>query len=96
MCICFREILPDKHVEYFNPWVYSFGYELIMHSTRLPLISGFYKLLSVAMKIAKKIKYFEVRSFPIGGVTCFINDGGVLLYKPFIHVCAMLKVHCNC
>ncbi|XP_035175280.1 DNA-dependent protein kinase catalytic subunit [Oxyura jamaicensis] len=54
-----REILPDKHVEYFNPWVYSFGYELIIHSTRLPLISGFYKLLSVTMKIAKKIKYFE-------------------------------------
>ncbi|NXL64473.1 PRKDC kinase, partial [Chordeiles acutipennis] len=54
-----REILPEKHVEYFNPWVYSFGYELITHSTRLPLISGFYKLLSVTMKIAKKIKYFE-------------------------------------
>ncbi|OXB55687.1 hypothetical protein ASZ78_003819 [Callipepla squamata] len=54
-----RDILPDKHVEYFKPWVYSFGYELIIHSTRLPLISGFYKLLSVTMKIAKKIKYFE-------------------------------------
>ncbi|KAM9024210.1 DNA-dependent protein kinase catalytic subunit [Ara ararauna] len=54
-----REILPEKHVEYFRPWVYSFGYELITHSTRLPLISGFYKLLSVTMKIAKKIKYFE-------------------------------------
>uniref|UniRef100_A0A8C3JZN1 DNA-dependent protein kinase catalytic subunit n=1 Tax=Calidris pygmaea TaxID=425635 RepID=A0A8C3JZN1_9CHAR len=54
-----REILPEKHVEYFSPWVYSFGYELVMHSTRLPLISGFYKLLSVTMKIAKKIKYFE-------------------------------------
>ncbi|XP_017686738.1 PREDICTED: DNA-dependent protein kinase catalytic subunit isoform X2 [Lepidothrix coronata] len=54
-----REILPEKHVEYFNPWMYSFGYELIMHSTRLPLISGFYKLLSVTMKIAKRIKYFE-------------------------------------
>ncbi|NP_989989.4 DNA-dependent protein kinase catalytic subunit [Gallus gallus] len=54
-----RDILPDKHVEYFQPWVYSFGYELIIHSTRLPLISGFYKLLSVTMKIAKKIKYFE-------------------------------------
>uniref|UniRef100_A0A663E4E6 DNA-dependent protein kinase catalytic subunit n=1 Tax=Aquila chrysaetos chrysaetos TaxID=223781 RepID=A0A663E4E6_AQUCH len=54
-----REILPEKHVEYFSPWVYSFGYELIIHSTRLPLISGFYKLLSVTMKIARKIKYFE-------------------------------------
>ncbi|KAJ7402013.1 hypothetical protein BTVI_90061 [Pitangus sulphuratus] len=54
-----REILLEKHAEYFNPWMYSFGYELIMHSTRLPLISGFYKLLAVTMKIAKRIKYFE-------------------------------------
>ncbi|KAI1243372.1 hypothetical protein IHE44_0000969 [Lamprotornis superbus] len=54
-----REILLERHVEYFHPWVYSFGYELIIHSTRLPLISGFYKLLSVTMKIAKRIKYFE-------------------------------------
>ncbi|XP_069076234.1 DNA-dependent protein kinase catalytic subunit isoform X2 [Pleurodeles waltl] len=54
-----REILPEKHVEYFEPWVYVFGYELILQSTRLPLISGFYKLLSVAMKNAKRIKYFE-------------------------------------
>lgn len=33
------------------------------------------------MKIAKRIKYFEVRSFPVGGVRYFINDGGVLLYS---------------
>ncbi|XP_066480516.1 DNA-dependent protein kinase catalytic subunit [Tiliqua scincoides] len=54
-----REILPENYTEYFQPWVYSFGYELIIQSTQLPLISGFYKLLSIAMKIAKKIKYFE-------------------------------------
>ncbi|XP_062986775.1 DNA-dependent protein kinase catalytic subunit [Elgaria multicarinata webbii] len=54
-----REILPDKHVEYFQPWIYSFGYELIIQSTRSPLISGFYKLLAIAMKIAKKTKYLE-------------------------------------
>ncbi|XP_042541900.1 DNA-dependent protein kinase catalytic subunit [Dipodomys spectabilis] len=54
-----REILPEKQVRYFEPWVYSFSYELISQSTRLPLISGFYKLLSVAVRNAKKIKYFE-------------------------------------
>uniref|UniRef100_A0A452TWI8 DNA-dependent protein kinase catalytic subunit n=1 Tax=Ursus maritimus TaxID=29073 RepID=A0A452TWI8_URSMA len=60
LLICFyREILPEKHVEFFEPWVHSFAYELILQSTRLPLISGFYKLLSVAMRNAKKIKYFE-------------------------------------
>ncbi|XP_032697085.1 DNA-dependent protein kinase catalytic subunit isoform X1 [Lontra canadensis] len=54
-----REILPEKHVEFFEPWIHSFAYELILQSTRLPLISGFYKLLSVAMRNAKKIKYFK-------------------------------------
>ncbi|XP_052014740.1 DNA-dependent protein kinase catalytic subunit isoform X2 [Apodemus sylvaticus] len=54
-----REILPKKQVGFFEPWVYSFAYELILQSTRLPLISGFYKLLSIAVKNARKIKYFE-------------------------------------
>ncbi|ERE76154.1 DNA-dependent protein kinase catalytic subunit [Cricetulus griseus] len=54
-----REILPKKQIRFFEPWVYSFAYELILQSTRLPLISGFYKLLSIAVKNARKIKYFE-------------------------------------
>ncbi|KAL1788740.1 DNA-dependent protein kinase catalytic subunit isoform X1 [Sigmodon hispidus] len=54
-----REILPKKQVRFFEPWMYSFAYELILQSTRLPLISGFYKLLSVAVRNAKKLKYFE-------------------------------------
>ncbi|XP_038201173.1 DNA-dependent protein kinase catalytic subunit [Arvicola amphibius] len=54
-----REILPKKQIRLFEPWVYSFAYELILQSTRLPLISGFYKLLSIAVKNARKIKYFE-------------------------------------
>ncbi|XP_053322155.1 DNA-dependent protein kinase catalytic subunit [Spea bombifrons] len=53
------EILPYKHVEFFESWIYAFGYELVLQSTRLPLISGFYRLLSVAMKNAKKLKYFQ-------------------------------------
>ncbi|KAM8966776.1 DNA-dependent protein kinase catalytic subunit [Pelodytes ibericus] len=52
-------IIPNKHVEYFEQWVYVFGYELVVQSTRLPLISGFYRLLSVTMKNAKKLKYFQ-------------------------------------
>ncbi|XP_045147611.1 DNA-dependent protein kinase catalytic subunit [Echinops telfairi] len=54
-----REILPEKHVDFFKPWVYSFAYVLILQSTQLPLISGFYKLLSVVVRNAKKMKYFE-------------------------------------
>ncbi|XP_023586416.1 DNA-dependent protein kinase catalytic subunit isoform X2 [Trichechus manatus latirostris] len=53
-----REILPEKHMEFFEPWVYSFAYELILQSVRLPLISGFYKLLTVIVRNAKKMKYF--------------------------------------
>ncbi|XP_056377813.1 DNA-dependent protein kinase catalytic subunit isoform X2 [Hyla sarda] len=53
------EIITNKHVEFFEPWVYVFGYELVLKSTRLPLISGFYSLLSIVMKNAKKLKYFE-------------------------------------
>uniref|UniRef100_A0A8C6A8F9 DNA-dependent protein kinase catalytic subunit n=1 Tax=Marmota marmota marmota TaxID=9994 RepID=A0A8C6A8F9_MARMA len=54
-----REILPEKQVGFFEPWMYLFAYKLILQSTRLPLISGFYKLLSIAVRNAKKIKYFE-------------------------------------
>ncbi|KAM9308363.1 DNA-dependent protein kinase catalytic subunit [Gastrophryne carolinensis] len=53
------DILKDRHVEFFENWIYVFGHELILHSTRLPLVSGFYKLLSIVMKNTRKLKYFE-------------------------------------
>lgn len=53
------ELLLSKHVEYFESWMYPLSHELILHSIRNPLVSGFYKLLSVAMKIAHKIKYYQ-------------------------------------
>ncbi|XP_048384539.2 DNA-dependent protein kinase catalytic subunit [Stegostoma tigrinum] len=49
----------EKHTDFFEHWVYRFGHELILRSTQFPLVSGFYKLLSVTMKMARKIKYFE-------------------------------------
>uniref|UniRef100_A0A8C5WDN6 DNA-dependent protein kinase catalytic subunit n=1 Tax=Leptobrachium leishanense TaxID=445787 RepID=A0A8C5WDN6_9ANUR len=52
-------IIPNKHVEYFEPWIYVFGYELVLQATRSPLISGFYRLLSVVMKNTKRLKYFQ-------------------------------------
>uniref|UniRef100_A0A3Q1ES12 DNA-dependent protein kinase catalytic subunit n=1 Tax=Acanthochromis polyacanthus TaxID=80966 RepID=A0A3Q1ES12_9TELE len=54
------ELLQTKHVEYFQSWMYPLSHELILHSIRNPLVSGFYKLLSVTMKIAKRIKYYQV------------------------------------
>uniref|UniRef100_A0A3Q2PZS8 DNA-dependent protein kinase catalytic subunit n=1 Tax=Fundulus heteroclitus TaxID=8078 RepID=A0A3Q2PZS8_FUNHE len=56
----FCELLLNKHTEYFHCWMYPLSHELILHSIRNPLVSGFYKLLSVAMKVAKKIKYYQV------------------------------------
>ncbi|XP_033988441.1 DNA-dependent protein kinase catalytic subunit isoform X2 [Trematomus bernacchii] len=53
------ELLLTKHVEYFDSWMYPLSHELILHSIRNPLVSGFYKLLSVTMKIAKRIKYYQ-------------------------------------
>ncbi|XP_029105413.1 DNA-dependent protein kinase catalytic subunit-like [Scleropages formosus] len=53
------ELLLQSNAAYFEPWVYSLGQELILRSSRCPLVSGFYKLLSVTMKIAKKFKYFQ-------------------------------------
>ncbi|XP_075968746.1 DNA-dependent protein kinase catalytic subunit [Anarhichas minor] len=53
------ELLLTKHLEYFQSWMYPLSHELILHSIRNPLVSGFYKLLSVTMKIAKRIKYYQ-------------------------------------
>ncbi|XP_038580578.1 DNA-dependent protein kinase catalytic subunit [Micropterus salmoides] len=53
------ELLLNKHLEFFQSWVYPLSHELILHSIRNPLVSGFYKLLSVTMKIAKRIKYYQ-------------------------------------
>ncbi|XP_061661173.1 DNA-dependent protein kinase catalytic subunit isoform X2 [Syngnathoides biaculeatus] len=53
------ELLLHKHVEYFETWMYPFSHKLILQSIRNPLVSGFYRLLSVTMKIAKKIKYYQ-------------------------------------
>ncbi|XP_041824461.1 DNA-dependent protein kinase catalytic subunit [Melanotaenia boesemani] len=53
------ELLLSKHVEYFQWWMYPLSHDLILHSIRNPLVSGFYKLLSVTMKVAKRIKYYQ-------------------------------------
>ncbi|XP_029935630.1 DNA-dependent protein kinase catalytic subunit isoform X2 [Myripristis murdjan] len=53
------ELLLNKHMEYFQPWIFPLSHELILHSIRNPLVSGFYKLLAVSMKIANRIQYFQ-------------------------------------
>uniref|UniRef100_A0A8C1YUK1 DNA-dependent protein kinase catalytic subunit n=1 Tax=Cyprinus carpio TaxID=7962 RepID=A0A8C1YUK1_CYPCA len=54
------ELLPSRNPEYFVQWMYPLCHELVLQSIRFPLVSGFYKLLSLSMSIAKKIHYFQV------------------------------------
>lgn len=54
------ELLLKEQLQYFRAWVYPLSHQLVFYSIRSPLVSGFYKLLSAAMTIAKKIKYFQV------------------------------------
>ncbi|XP_061175418.1 DNA-dependent protein kinase catalytic subunit-like [Saccostrea echinata] len=54
-----REVLPEKHYGMFEKWMFLFCHTLILQSTEKPLVSGYYKLLAVCMKIANKLNYFQ-------------------------------------
>lgn len=53
------ELLPSRNPEYFVQWMHPLCHELILQSIHFPLVSGFYKLLSLSMSIAKKTQYFQ-------------------------------------
>ncbi|XP_065180580.1 DNA-dependent protein kinase catalytic subunit-like [Sycon ciliatum] len=54
-----RWLLPRVRTPFFSDWVLPFCRQLIVHSSKYPLVSGFYKLLLVAMKICSRISYFK-------------------------------------
>nr|QOY44576.1 DNA-dependent protein kinase catalytic subunit [Alvinella pompejana] len=54
-----QDLLPSVHKELFHKWLFTFGHQLIVHSTMHPYVSGFYKLLSVSMTVASRIDYFQ-------------------------------------
>ncbi|KAK0144676.1 DNA-dependent protein kinase catalytic subunit [Merluccius polli] len=89
------ELLLSKHVEYFEPWVYPLSHQLILHSIRNPLVSGFYKLLAVSMKISKRIRYYQgvgpTRSSPASQVEPVRNNCFALLAKFGKEVCLKMK-----
>ncbi len=61
--ICFppaRALLPEVQPQMFTHWVYTFSREVIVQSSRHPLVSGFYKLLATCLGICKTIGYFKV------------------------------------
>ncbi|XP_069007483.1 DNA-dependent protein kinase catalytic subunit [Embiotoca jacksoni] len=88
------ELLLNKHVEYFQSWMYPLSHDLILHSIRNPLVSGFYKLLSVTMKIANKIKYYQgvgVRSSTSPQTDTVISACFALFSKFGKEVCVRMK-----
>jgi len=44
----------------FEKWIHPFCYQVISESSRQPLISGFYKLLTVALQLCDQLDYFSV------------------------------------
>ncbi|EGC36942.1 DNA-dependent protein kinase subunit [Dictyostelium purpureum] len=55
----FKLFISKNHTELFVQWIYIFGKEMINYSKKYPLISGFYKLIQIVMKICKSQKYFN-------------------------------------
>ncbi|RUS72684.1 hypothetical protein EGW08_019554 [Elysia chlorotica] len=54
-----KDLLVTTQWRFFQPWVFTFSHTLISLSTRHPLVSGFYKLLSVTLTVANKLDYFK-------------------------------------
>ncbi|XP_056317923.1 DNA-dependent protein kinase catalytic subunit [Danio aesculapii] len=87
------ELLPSRNPEYFAQWMHPLCHELILQSIRYPLVSGFYKLLSLSMGIAKKTQYFQdLKQGPkhVGGST-MENACFSLLAKFGKEVCVRMK-----
>lgn len=89
------DLLPSRNPEYFAQWMYPLCHELILQSIRFPLVSGFYKLLSLSLSIAKKIHYFQdLKQGPKsvgGGGSTMENACFSLLAKFGKEVCVRMK-----
>ena len=60
LSLLLRKVIPVVPISLFTPWVLTFSQEVISLATQYPLVSGFYKLLTVCLSICNKIQYFEV------------------------------------
>lgn len=76
-------LLPDTCTEFFDRWIYIFSKEMISRSYELPLLSGFYKLLTIALNISKERNLFELQSKPLqeGEDSHIENDENIHLCK---------------
>jgi DNA-dependent protein kinase catalytic subunit len=55
-----RDLLISADCMQFEKWVQIFCYEVISESSHKPLVSGFYKLLTVALQLCDRLCYFSV------------------------------------
>ncbi|XP_048062032.1 LOW QUALITY PROTEIN: DNA-dependent protein kinase catalytic subunit-like [Megalobrama amblycephala] len=90
------DLLPSINPEYFAQWMHPLCHKLILQSIHFPLVSGFYKLLSLSMSIAKKIHYFQdpkqgPKSVGVGAGSTVENACFSLLAKFGKEVCVRLK-----
>jgi hypothetical protein len=44
----------------FKNWIQPFCYQVISESSHKPLVSGFYKLLTLALQLCDQLDYFSV------------------------------------
>ena len=82
-----RQLLLKKHFELFEKWMFKFSKEIIVLSSKYPLISGFYKLNTLCMKIAIRIGYFSVSELTL----TLTNPSG---RSTFIYLFYFIERHC--
>ena len=52
-------LLPKTRSEYLLGWMYIFVAQIMEAANRFPLVSGFYKLLTTAMRVCKRYQFFD-------------------------------------
>jgi hypothetical protein len=55
-----RDIFMSIDCSHFEKWIQPFFYQVISESSHKPLVSGFYKLLTVALQLCDRLHYFNV------------------------------------
>lgn len=61
-----KDIFMNIDCSPFGKWIEPFCYQVISESSHKPLVSGFYKLLTVALQLCDQLDYFSV-SGSVGG-----------------------------
>jgi hypothetical protein len=84
------DVLPNTLTECFSRWVYIFGKELISLSNEFPLVGGFYKLLTVTMKVCEKLSYFDALEKSNQVIELIIYQ--TYLYRPQKMSCRKIKM----